>query len=57
MNKVVKQRLKEFGLTFVGGLIVSVLFLSFMWVIVYLDDSENHCASKIAAKIYDENCF
>ena len=56
-KSIVRKEFKELFALFVGGILVLCLTVGMLFMVVALDGSKNKCASKIAVKIYDRNCF
>jgi len=51
------SRLKEFVLLSLGSLVMLALLFGLMLLIVSMDNSPNKCATKVASKVYDPQCF
>ncbi|QNN99330.1 membrane protein [Streptomyces phage Faust] len=57
MDKARAYRVREFLKLFFGSIAILAFMFVMMFAILALDDSQNKCASKIASKVYDPECF
>jgi hypothetical protein len=51
------SRLREAIVTSLAGVFMLLVTVGLLYVLVALDDSPHQCATKTAAKVYDERCF